>query len=141
MEETWTRQEIEHAQEVVGVALDNKVKLAVHPGKEDKDKPMPSLVYRSFINAIAHVRAYGANKYGDTENWRGINDTVRRYLDAALRHLFAYAEGEYMDPESNLSHLSHAACSIMFIIEFLECDGASMGSSYHPGDRDDAQSE
>ena len=41
-----------------------------------------------------------------------------RPLAAAMRHIMAFNDGEDKDPESGLSHLAHAACCIMFLLEF-----------------------
>ena len=88
----------------------------VQPGdsanKDDEGKPMLSLIDRWFLWEFGRVLSFGASKYA-ADNWRkGL--TVRRCLDAALRHITAFADGEDNDKESRLSHLGHAACSIMF---------------------------
>lgn len=53
----------------------------------------------------------GAAKYG-RHNYRcaGIRESV--YFDATMRHLIAYWEGEDIDPDSGLSHLTKAMCSL-----------------------------
>jgi len=89
------------------------------PGKKfDAGKPSMSLLPGRSLKELAKVMDYGATKYA-THNWRkGINHS--RVLDAALRHLYSYADGERIDPESNLSHLAHAAVNILFLLEYLE---------------------
>jgi hypothetical protein len=54
----------------------------------------------------------GAAKYG-RHNYRcaGIRESV--YFDATMRHLIAYWEGEDIDPDSGLSHLAKALCSLV----------------------------
>ncbi len=86
--------------------------------KKEEGKPEPSLVYKSFIDGVARVRAYGVKKYGRPNDWRTTPST--RHFDAALRHLFAFMAGEELDEASNLSHLYHAAANIMFEIERRE---------------------
>ena len=86
--------------------------------KEDKDKPRLTLVYRSFVEQVARVRAFGLTKYPDSENWR--TTPSEQHLDAALRHLFAHLSGEPLDPESCLPHLAHAAANLMFEIERMK---------------------
>ena len=81
--------------------------------KDDKDKPMVSLIEPSFILGIAKVLTYGVNKY-KVNNWKKIDDS-RRYKDALLRHILAYLDGENVDRESKLPHLHHAACNLMFL--------------------------
>ena len=78
--------------------------------KNDNGKPPISLLDRDFIEGTAQVMAFGAKKY-DRYNWcGGIAHT--RLVDAAMRHLVAYASGEDLDPESGLPHVDHAAASI-----------------------------
>lgn len=81
--------------------------------KHDTGKPPMSLLDRHALEDVARVLAFGANKYA-AHNWRqGI--AYSRLLDAALRHLFAFAAGEDTDPESGLPHLAHAGCCVMFL--------------------------
>jgi hypothetical protein len=67
------------------------------------------------LNAIAEVLTFGAKKYED-HNWRKGFDWSRLY-GAAMRHLSAHMNGEDKDPETKLSHLAHAGCCLMFLIE------------------------
>ncbi len=85
--------------------------------KFDENKPRPSLTYLSFLSALSEVRQYGIDKYGDSEDWRNTDNYNERYIDACLRHIYKYIEGEDNDPESGLPHLSHAATNLMFLIE------------------------
>ena len=59
---------------------------------------------------------FGADKY-HAHNWRD-GFAWSRPLAAAMRHIMAFNDGEDKDPESGLSHLAHAACCIMFLLEF-----------------------
>lgn len=73
-----------------------------------------SLLDRYALEQIANVLAFGAKKYAK-HNWRkGLE--YSRLLDAALRHLLAFADGEDNDPESGLSHIAHAGCCVMFLL-------------------------
>lgn len=86
--------------------------------KFDQGKPPMSLLDRHAMEQIALVLAFGAQKYA-AHNWRkGI--AYSRLLDAALRHLFAFADGEDNDPESGLSHIAHAGCCIVFLLGMIE---------------------
>lgn len=69
--------------------------------------------------AVARVLTFGAEKYA-RDNWRKVPDMDVRYMDAALRHLNAYRRGESVDSESGESHLAHAACCIMFLLQVKE---------------------
>ena len=80
--------------------------------KQDAGKPPMSLLDRTALEDIARVLGFGAEKYS-SQNWRG-GIRMSRLTDAALRHLFAYIDGEDLDPESGLPHLAHASCCLMF---------------------------
>lgn len=82
--------------------------------KADKGKLELSLVNPELVKAVAEVRMYGTEKYGDSENWRKVEP--KRYVDALYRHLLAYIEGNEVDEESGLSHLAHMACNISFLL-------------------------
>lgn len=84
--------------------------------KYDEGKIMMSLVEPEYIAETARVLTFGANKYG-IENWKKC-DNPRRYHDALLRHLNAYARGEICDMETGVSHLAHASCCLMFLHYF-----------------------
>lgn len=88
--------------------------------KADKGKLELSLVNPELVKAVAEVRMYGTEKYGDSENWRKVEP--KRYVDALYRHLLAYIEGNEVDEESGLSHLAHMACNISFLLnkEYLK---------------------
>lgn len=83
--------------------------------KADKGKLELSLVNPQLVKAVAEVRMYGTEKYGDSENWRKVEP--KRYVDALYRHLLAYIEGNEVDEESGLSHLSHMACNLSFLLD------------------------
>lgn len=83
--------------------------------KADKGKLELSLVNTQLVKAVAEVRMYGTEKYGDSENWRKVEP--KRYVDALYRHLLAYIEGNEVDEESGLSHLAHMACNISFLLD------------------------
>lgn len=83
--------------------------------KFDDGKPKLSLLSTRWLLAVGEVLNYGAKKYAP-DNWRkGMKH--RRLIDASLRHLLAYSNGDDVDPESGLPHLAHLACSAMFLYE------------------------
>ena len=84
--------------------------------KFDVDKLPLNLLSTEAMNQTAAVLAFGAQKYA-AHNWRA-GFAWSRPLAAAMRHLTAFNDGEDRDPESGLSHLAHAACCIMFLLEF-----------------------
>jgi hypothetical protein len=84
--------------------------------KHDQDKAPMSLLSREALEQTAQVLAFGKQKYA-AHNWRNGFEWSRP-LSAALRHILAFQDGEDRDPESGLSHLAHAMCCIMFLLEF-----------------------
>lgn len=61
----------------------------------------------------------GALKYGRS-NWRVAGVRASIYYDATLRHLNKWFEGEDIDSDSGLSHLSHALACLAIIVDALE---------------------
>jgi hypothetical protein len=84
--------------------------------KFDTDKLPLHLLSTEAMNQTAAVLKFGAEKYAE-HNWRK-GFAWSRPLSAAMRHITAFNAGEDKDPESGLSHLAHAACCIMFLLEF-----------------------
>ena len=81
--------------------------------KFDQDKIRMELLAPEGLEGIAEVLTFGSKKYGD-RNWeKGIE--YSRVFGAIMRHLWAWWKGEKLDPETGLSHLSHAACGLMFL--------------------------
>lgn len=95
--------------------------------KADNGKPDLSLLSSTAIFEIAKVMTFGKEKYG-AHNWRG-GFVYSRVIAAILRHIFLYLGGERLDPETGLSHLAHAGCGIMFLLEF-EKTGAGEDDLY-----------
>ncbi len=84
--------------------------------KHDQGKPMVSLIPSAPLIEVAKVLTFGAGKY-DPHNWRqGMN--MSRLLDANFRHMLAFKEGEDLDPESGISHVAHAICGNLFLLEY-----------------------
>lgn len=84
--------------------------------KYDGTKPRTDLLPVYPMIEEAKVLAYGAEKY-NARNWEAGFDWSRAY-GALLRHLFAFWQGEDIDPESGLHHLAHARCELDFLFEF-----------------------
>lgn len=43
-----------------------------------------------------------------------------RLIDAAMRHLAAFADGEDNDPETGMSHIAHLRCCTGFLLEHIQ---------------------
>lgn len=71
------------------------------------------------VLAVSKVLTFGAKKYSD-DNWKNVPDANRRYAAALDRHMNAFHRGEKHDPETGLSHLAHAACCVLFMLELEE---------------------
>lgn len=84
--------------------------------KFDAGKSPLGLISRTALEEEAKVLAFGAGKYG-THNWRSGMD-FSRLADAALRHVYAFVDGEDFDSETGLSHLAHARCCLAFLLEY-----------------------
>lgn len=63
----------------------------------------------------AHAMMDGARKYGPY-NWRGNAVVAHIYVDAAMRHLLSWFEGEETASDSGVHHLGHAiACAAILL--------------------------
>ncbi len=72
-----------------------------------------SLVDFKSLEPMVRVLEFGAKKYS-RDNWkRGLETT--KIVESTLRHLFAFLDGENLDKESQLSHVAHAQCNLMFL--------------------------
>jgi len=82
--------------------------------KFDAGKIPFDLVPPEGVTAVATILGVGAKKYAP-RNWEMGMDWSRPY-GAALRHLFAWWNGEDVDKDTGYSHLWHAATNIFFLI-------------------------
>ena len=104
-----------------------------HPGYEDAfpvKEEMKQPIGRKFdggkleygllpplaLEETVKVLTFGAQKY-ERDNWQKVPDAKRRYFDALQRHVWAWKQGEQVDPESGIHHLAHAMCCLMFLHE------------------------
>lgn len=78
--------------------------------KADTEKVMMQLLSPDFMEEVAKVFTFGAQKYGENNYKKGLK--VSRILGALDRHLKAFKVLEDNDPETGLSHLAHAACCL-----------------------------
>lgn len=72
------------------------------------------------MEQTAWVHKLGADKYGPW-NWRETGVCASTYVNAILRHLNAWRDGEDLDPESGISHLAHVACSANILMDAGYC--------------------
>lgn len=81
-------------------------------------KPDYSLIPLASLKEAAKVLEYGATKYA-RDNWRKPTNWSVSYA-CLMRHMAAWQSGEDLDPESGFSHLGHAACNILQMLDMLE---------------------
>lgn len=68
------------------------------------------------LTEMSRVLEYGAKKYAP-RNWqKGSN--YRQCIDALMRHVVRYMNGETIDDESNGHHLAHAMINLAMLIEW-----------------------
>lgn len=81
------------------------------------NKPRLSLIPKKALWALGKGFTYGEIKYG-THNWRkGIKLTY--LLDAALRHINEFNDGEDIDPDSQNHHLGNTLANLCMAIELF----------------------
>lgn len=73
------------------------------------NKPMWELLPLGLMEHIVNVYTYGVQKYGKPGSWKLLENGYQRYKAALFRHIVAFEKGEFIDPESHLPHLAHAA--------------------------------
>jgi hypothetical protein len=73
-----------------------------------------SVVPMGVIAEVGVAMLEGASKYG-RHNFRAIGVRNSVYFDATMRHLISWWEGEDIDPDSGLSHLTKAIASLVVV--------------------------
>lgn len=91
--------------------------------KNDSGKSRISLIPTDALVGMGNALKYGEQKYG-THNYRN-GLAFSRLVDACLRHLSSWNEGENNDPESGLSHLDHALASLA-MLKFMDVNRQDM---------------
>jgi hypothetical protein len=85
------------------------------------NKPPLSLVPPALIIHTAMGMKNGAIKYGPY-NWRDKKVQARIYIDAALRHILEWLDGEENAADSGVHHLGHAAACLGILLDAQEND-------------------
>lgn len=87
--------------------------------KLDQGKPMWDLLPLAALEPIVKVLGFAIDVKRYTPNsWKKTPNAKDRYYAALLRHLKAWQEGHHYDQESNMLHLAHAGCCIVFLLWF-----------------------
>ena len=88
----------------------------LHEGdKYDGEKIPLDLLPPDALWEIAKVLAFGARKYKSWNWYKGFR--YSRLWSACLRHLYQWWRGYDNDEESGLSHLAHAGCMLLFLLQ------------------------
>lgn len=82
-------------------------------------KPPISLVPPVALVHCAMAMKNGAVKYGPY-NWRGEKVQSMIYLDAALRHILDFIDGEEKASDSGVHHLAHAMACCAILLDAFE---------------------
>jgi hypothetical protein len=98
-------------------------------GEKGRKPQVFSLIPWESVTEISKVYHYGAKKYSE-HNWR------RGYpwswsFDAMIRHLTAWWSGEDKDPESGISHLTHAGFHVLSLL-WYELTGRGTDDRWKP---------
>lgn len=87
--------------------------------KNDNGKLQWSILPFEQLEDVVKVLMNGADKYS-RDNWQKCND-ANRYVDALMRHIIAYKNGQKNDTGKDgdgLPHLAHAVCNCLFLMWF-----------------------
>lgn len=87
---------------------------------EGRAKPSPALVPPVAIIEIAQAFRDGAEKYGPY-NWRDKPVPALTYVNAALRHVYAWMDGEERSSDADVRHLAHAAACFCILMDAASC--------------------
>ena len=83
--------------------------------KYDSEKLRWDLLPFEEIEQIVDVLTFGSKKYTD-DNWKKVPNQKKRYFSAMMRHISAWKKGEILDKETNINHLAHAGCCLLFLL-------------------------
>lgn len=82
-----------------------------------EDKLRWDLLPLSLIKEVVKIFHFGAKKYSPN-SWQNLEDGYNRYKAAFFRHTEAFESGEFLDKESNLPHMAHAAWNALAMLYF-----------------------
>lgn len=95
----------------------NKTLTGNKEAKDNNSKPRMSLIPREALLELAKALTAGEKKYG-SHNWRkGI--PISYLLDASIRHIYQFLEGENFDEETKTHHLGCAMANLSFAINMF----------------------
>lgn len=88
----------------------------------DAGKPAVELLPPRATLQVGRVMGYGEDKYPrkieEEPNYlHGVGVRPAKLMGSVLRHVLHYLAGEWLDQESGLPHLAHAAADAMMALE------------------------
>src|SRR5262245_56392487 len=84
-------------------------------------KPSLSCVPANVLMEVAVAMSEGAFKYG-RHNFREEKVYASVYYDAAMRHCMSWWEGEDVDPDSGISHITKAIASLIVLRDAMQLE-------------------
>lgn len=104
--------------EVVGISEQSENASNVKPSNPKdsigiRKAPM-STIPANVLAEMGVAMLEGSAKYG-RHNYREVGVRASVYYDAVLRHLFAWWEGEDIDPDSGISHVTKAMTALVVL--------------------------
>jgi len=90
------------------------------PRKNDSLKIRTDLLPPWALLDIAEIMTFGANKYSDYNYRNGNGLNWSRVYAALQRHILAWYTGEDLDDESGKSHLAHAGCCLIMLMDLVD---------------------
>lgn len=86
--------------------------------------PLLSVIPPTVLIQVGEVMRLGREKYG-AYNWRDQPVSYSTYVDAAMRHLASFWDGETVDPESGESHLANAIAGLSVLLDAIATGNAT----------------
>ena len=108
---------------MIAEAFDPKKKRASpdHPLKVEGGKYDPTLVEPWVVKALSKVYQEGIDKKYSRGSWKHFElEKARELIAPAIRHLDAYREGEFIDPDGGNPHLMKAVWNLLTVYYFEE---------------------
>ncbi len=102
--------------------------------KDTQGKEKLRFIPRQALVEIARVREYGNNKYGCPNGWRLCDRDD--FVEAAMRHIVKYFDGQMIDSESGLPHLSHALTSLALAVSLNQVPNQETLDAFEEADKE-----
>ena len=84
------------------------------------EKPHIIALNPALLLEVGRAFRYGAEKHG-LNNFRRMTPDASQYLmDAALRHLYQYLDGEHRADDSGVHHLAHVVANISMLYRLID---------------------